>query len=172
MKKAFFTMMLMLASMLALNAQNLTSNPWYTMLPLDDEELVFMLNFNDDGTCAIAMAADQVMDEDEMKMTISFTAKVPGTYTLNGKSLKMTLNEDKADVDIDYEIEGIDAATKKMMDSMLKPELEKQKPELKKQIFGGMPDMGNMTLVSVSTDKLVLADENGEEMTFMPAPNE
>mgnify|MGYP006988859500 CR=1 FL=1 len=170
MKKTVFTLMLMLASALAINAQSLTSNPWYMLLPLDDQEVVFMLNFNDDGTCAVAMAADLVMDEDGMKMTISFTAKVPGTYTLNGKNLKMTLNEDNADMDIDYEIEGVDAATKKMMDAMIKPELEKQKSELKKEIFRGVPNLGNMTIVSVSKDKLVLVDEAGEEMTFMPAP--
>ena len=54
---------------------------------------------------------------------------------------------------------------------MLKPELEKQKPELTKQLLGMLPDMNNMKVVSVSNEKLVLADEGGNEMTFDPAPD-
>ena len=52
MKKTIFTLMLLLASALAVNAQSLTSNPWYTMLEMDGEDAAFVINFNDDGTCA------------------------------------------------------------------------------------------------------------------------
>ncbi len=172
MKKTFFTLMLLLASALAVNAQSLTSNPWFTMLEMDGDEAAFVINFDADGTCAIVFGADEVMDEDGMKMTISMTAMVPGTYKLDGKNLSITLDEAGANVDVDYAIEGVDAATKKMMDAMIKPELEKQKPELKKTVMSGMPKMGNMKVVSVSKEKLVLADEEGTEMTFMPAPDE
>ena len=172
MKKTFFTLMLLLASALAINAQSLTSNPWFTMLEMDGDEAAFVINFDADGTCAIVFGADEVMDEDGMKMTISMTAMVPGTYKLDGKNLSITLDEAGANVDVDYAIEGVDAATKKMMDAMIKPELEKQKPELKKTVMSGMPKMGNMKVVSVSKEKLVLADEEGTEMTFMPAPDE
>ena len=172
MKKTIFTLMLLFASALAINAQSLTSNAWFTMIDLAEEEkAAFVINFNDDGTCAIAIGADQVMNEEGMKMTIAMTAKVPGTYTLNGKDLNMNLDNDNATVDIDYEIEGIDASTKKMMDAMIKPELEKQKPEIKKMILGSLPKMNNLKVVTVSKEKLVLADAaTDEELTFMPAP--
>lgn len=170
MKKSIFTLMLVLASTLAMNAQSLTSNAWFTTIDLDGDETYFVINFNEDGTCANALAFDQVMNESGMKMTLSITAMMPGTYKLDGKDLKISLDEDKSTVDVDYSIEGVDDATKKMMDAMIKPELEKGKPELKQLILSGIPKMGNMKIVSLSKDKLVLADDGGNEMTFMPAP--
>ena len=133
MKKIFFTFMLMLASVVAVNAQSLTGKVWFTNSSVDQNESSFVLFFEDDGTCAVAVGADQVMAEAGMKMTISLTAKVNGTYTLNGKNLKMKLDNENVDFTVDYDIEGVDASTKKMMDSMIKPELEKQKPMLKKR---------------------------------------
>ncbi|MBO4722160.1 MAG: hypothetical protein J5629_04420 [Muribaculaceae bacterium] len=172
MKKTFFTLMLVLASVVAINAQSLIGKVWFTNSSIDQNESSFVLFFEDDGTCAVAVAADQVMNESGMKMTISLTAKVNGTYTLNGKDLEMKLDKENADFTVDYEIEGVDASTKKMMDSMIKPELEKQKPVLKNEVIKSIPDMGNLKVVSLSNDELKLANEDGEELTFKPAPEE
>ena len=172
MKKIFFAFMLMLASVVAVNAQSLTGKVWFTNSSIDQDESSFVLFFEDDGTCAVAVAADQVMAEAGMKMTISLTAKVNGTYTLYGKNLKMKLDNENVDFTVDYDIEGVDASTKKMMDSMIKPELEKQKPMLKNEVLKSIPDMGNLTVVSLSNDELVLANEDGEELTFKVAPEE
>ncbi|MBP5688902.1 MAG: hypothetical protein J6X22_09730 [Muribaculaceae bacterium] len=172
MKKTFFTLMLMLVSAVVINAQSLTSNAWMTVLPIEDVESGLVINFKTDGTCVLAMAFDETEDLGSgMKMTIQMTVMMPGTYTLNDKDLNVIFDRDNAETEIGYEIAGVDDATKKMMDSMLKPELEKQKPELTKQLLGMLPDMNNMKVVSVSNEKLVLADEGGNEMTFDPAPD-
>ncbi|MBR5638727.1 MAG: hypothetical protein IKW83_03075 [Muribaculaceae bacterium] len=172
MKKIFFAFMLLLASVVAVNAQSLTGKVWFTNSSIDQNESSFVLFFEDDGTCVVAVASDQVMNEGGMKMTISVTAKVNGTYTLNGKDLKMKLDNENVDFTVDYDIEGVDASTKKMMDSMIKPELEKQKPMLKNEVLKSIPDMGNLTVVTLSNDELVLANEDGEELTFNPVLDE
>lgn len=172
MKKLFFTFMFVLASVVAVNAQSLTGKVWFTNESIDKNESSFVLFFEDDGSCAVAVGADQVMEEAGMKMTISLTAKVNGTYTLNGKDLKMVLDNENADFIVDYDVEGVDAKTKEMMDAFIKPELEKQKPALKKEVIKNIPDMGNLKVVSLSKDELVLANEAGEELTFKQAPEE
>ena len=50
MKKTFFVLTLMIASMVTIQAQNLTRTAWSTMVP-GDQELEMVLNFDDDGEC-------------------------------------------------------------------------------------------------------------------------
>ena len=171
MKKTFFALMLMLVSVVTINAQTLTSNPWMTVLPGNDN-VVVLLSFDNDGTCALVIANEEVQEEDVMKLTITVTAMIPGAYTLNGDNLNIKLDKEKADLNFDYEIEGVDGQAKKMVEAMLKPELEKQKPMLKNEVLKSIPDMGNLTIVSLSNDELVLANEDGEELTFKVAPEE
>ena len=172
MRKTFFTLILMLASVLAINAQSLTGKVWFTNISIDQNESCLVLCFEDDGSCAVAVGADQVMNEASMKMIISLTAKVNGTYTLDGKDLKMVLDKENADFTVDYDVEGVDAKIKDLMDASIKPELEKQKPMLKTMVINSIPDMGHLKLVSLSNVELVLANEDGEELTFNPAPEE
>ena len=171
MKKTFFALMLMLVSVVTINAQTLTSNPWMTVLPGNDD-VVVLLSFDNDGTCALAIANEEVQEEDVMKLTITVTATIPGTYTLNNNSLNIKLDKEKADLNFDYEIEGVDGQAKKMIEAMLKPELEKQKPEMKKEILQDLPlsNMETIKVVSIDKEKLVLADDSGQEMTFVPVP--
>lgn len=171
MKKLFFALMLMFASVVALNAQSLTSNTWMTTIPGEDE-LVVVMNFEADGTCALVVASEEVEEDSGMKMTVNVACIVPGVYDLNGNDLLITFDNSNADVNLDYEIEGVDAQTKKMMDAMIKPELEKQKPELKQSILSSIPQFGAMKVVSVDKEKLVLADGKGVELTFVPTPGE
>ena len=170
MKNILFTLMLILASVVAVNAQSLTGKVWFTNMSIEQNVSCLVLCFEDDGTCAVAVGADQVMEEAGMKMTISLTAKVNGTYTLDVKDLKMTLDKENADFTVDYDVEGVDAKTKDLMDAFIKPELEKQKPVLKKEVIKSIPEMGHLKIVSLSNDELVLANETGEELTFKPAP--
>ena len=172
MKKTLFTLMLMLASVMTINAQSLTSNPW---MAVSDElkDAVLMLSFEDDGTCVMVMAGEMVEEDAGMKMVISMAAKLPGSYILKGKDLTISFDKDKAEFNFDYDIQGVDEQTKKLIDAMIKPELEKQKPEMKKMLKDA-PFFNGETfkVVSIDNEKLILTDSNGVENVFVAVPNE
>lgn len=167
MKKSIFALMLMIASALAINAQSLTGKGWCTMIPDEDgNEIALELTFENKGTCEVKLAGVEEMKESGMKMSIGMELDVPGTFKLDGKDLKVNLDKEKAKIDIDVDFEGMDAQTKNMMKQMIKPELEKGKAEAKKELLKMVPGMGNMKVVSLDNHRLVLADDNGAEMTF------
>ena len=167
MKKTLFTLMLMLVSAFAINAQSLTGKEWCTMVPDEDgNQIAFEMKFENNGTCEIELAAVQDMKESGMKMSIAVELEVPGTYKLNGKDLSLNLNRGKAKIDFDFDFEGVDDQTKAMMMAMIKPELEKGKAEAKEEMFKVVPNLSNMKVVSLDNHRLVLADETGAEMTF------
>ena len=167
MKKAVFSLMLMLASVVAVNAQSLTGKDWCTMIPDEDgTQIAFQMNFENNGTCKIELVAVQDMSESGMKMSIGMELDIPGTYKLNDKDLKLNLDREKAKVDIDIDVEGVDAQTKAMVKSMMKSEIEKGKSEVKKELLEVVPDLENMKIVSLDKNRLVLADNTGAEMEF------
>ena len=167
MKKTLFTLILMIASAFAINAQNLTGKEWCTMIPDEDgNEIAFEMTFENNGSCEIEVVEVEEMKESGAKIIIEVELDIPGTYTLNGKDLKLNLDKGKTKVDIDVDIEGLDAQTKAMMKQMIKPELEKGKNEAKEELLKIVPDMDNMKIVSLENNRLVLADSSGKEMTF------
>ena len=99
-------------------------------------------------------------------MSIAIELVIPGTYKLDGQDLSVNLNNEKAKIDLDVDIEGVDAQTKAMMIQMIKPELEKGKAEAKKELLKMLPNMGNMKVVSLDNHRLILADSTGAVMTF------
>ena len=167
MKKTLFTLMLMIASALAINAQSLTGKEWRAMIPnTDGTKVALELTFENNGTCEAEVVAMEDINEDGMSMTISVEVEIPGTYTLNGKNLNINLNKDKATIDFDFDFKNVDAQTKAMLKNMMKAELDKSKIEAKNEILDDMPPMDNMKIVSLDSSKLVIADSTGEEMTF------
>lgn len=167
MKKTLFTLMLMIASALAINAQSLTGKEWCTMIPdKDGDEIALEMTFKNNGTCEIEVISMQDMSESGMKMTIEMELEVSGTYKLNDKDLKIDLDKDNAVIDIDVDFEGVDAQTKAMMKQMIKPELEKGKAEAKQEFLKCLQNFDNMKIVSLDNNRLVLADSKGAEMEF------
>ena len=167
MKKTLFTLMLMLVSAFAINAQSLTGKEWCTMVPDEDgNQIALEMKFENNGTCEIELAAIQDMKEGGIKMSIGIELEVPGTYKLDAKDLKINLDKGKAKIDFDIDFEGVDDQTKAMMMAMIKPELEKGKAEAKEEMFKVVPNLSNMKVVSLDNHRLVLADETGAEMTF------
>lgn len=159
--------MLMLASVLAVNAQSLTGKDWCTMIPdKDGTKVALQMTFDRNGTCEVELVAVQDMSESGMKMSIGMEVDIPGTYKLDDKNLKMKLNKEMSKVDIDIDIDGVDDQTEAMMKSMLKPEIEKGKDEVKKELLNVVPDLENMKIVSLDNNRLVLADSTGAEMEF------
>jgi len=167
MKISFFTLMLMLVSAIALNAQSLTVNQWGTKLADEDgKDVLVSLSFEKDRTCELLVGAEHQMKEDGVPITIMGSVAVPGTYTLKDKELTMNLNKGKAEVDFDYEIKGMDAKTKAKMDKQIRGDLNGLKGEFKKTMLDGMPKMHNMKIVSLTNKELILEIDNGREMPF------
>ena len=159
--------MLMLVSAFVMNAQSLTAHQWGTKLADDDgKDVLVALAFDKNGACELLVGAEHQMKEDGVPITITGSVTVPGTYTLNGKDLTMDLNKGQAEVDFDYEIKGMDAKTKALMDKQIRGELNGMKGEFKKTMLDGMPKMHNMKIVSLTSKELILKIDNGREMPF------
>ena len=167
MRKLFFTLMLMLTSAIVLNAQSLTGKQWYTQLT-DEEgtDVIVALEFDEDGTCVLLAGSGFEMNEDDVPIEIVGSVAVPGTYKLHGKDLKINLDKGMAEVELDYEIKGLDAETKAMLDREIGPEIEGLKNDFKNEMLDGLPKKLNMKIVSLESSKLVVKDEDGEEITF------
>ena len=167
MKKSIFTLMLMLFSVIAMNAQSLTAHQWGTKLADDDgKDVLVSLTFEKNGTCELMVGAEQQMKEDRVPINVLGSVTVPGTYTLNDKDLTLNLNRSKAEVDFDYEIKGLDAKTKKQMDKQIRKELDSLKGSFKSTMLDGMPKMHNMKIVSIDNKKLILKNDDGHEIPF------
>ena len=120
MKKIIFTFLLALVTALAVNAQNLTGKQWCTVLNDEDGEgIAVALTFEKNGSCEMLIAAQQEMKEDGVPITLIAAVTVPGTYKLDGKDLNNQFNNAKAKVDVDYEIKGMDAKTKALLNKQL-----------------------------------------------------
>ena len=167
MKKSFVSLLLMLISALVINAQSLTGKQWFTVFADEDGvDIVLSLIFEENGSCELVMATEFEMQEDDVPITFTCGVTIPGTFRLNGQNLKMNLNKRKAEVELDYEFKGMDAKTKSLMDKELEPDLKDLKKEFKKEMIDGLPPMGNMKIISLETSKLVLRDEDGNEIPF------
>ena len=91
---------------------------------------------------------------------------VPGTYKHDGKDLNNQFNNAKAKVEVDYEIKGMDAKTKALLNKQIKGELNTLKAEFKKGLLGGMPKMDNLKIVKLESKKLVLKNDDNQEIPF------
>ena len=120
MKKNIFTFMLTLVTALAVNAQNLVGKQWCTVLNDEDGQgIAVALTFEKNGSCEMLIAAQQEMKEDGVPITLIAAVTVPGTYKFDGKDLSNQFDNGKAKVDVDYEIKGMDAKTKSLLNKQL-----------------------------------------------------
>lgn len=167
MKKTIFTLMLMIASAITVNAQSLTGKEWCTMIP-DEEgnEIALEMEFKQNGLCEIELETKENINEGGMNMVIEVDLDVPGTYTLEGKKLDVKLKKESAKIDIDCDINGVDAQTKAMVKQMMKPELEKSKLEVQQEMLKSLPNLEGMSIVSLDDNTLVIADASGKNITF------
>ena len=167
MKKIIFTWLLMLVTALAVNAQNLVGRQWCTVLNDEDGEgIAVALTVEKNGSCEMLIAAQQEMKEDGVPITLIAAVTVPGTYKLDGKDLNNQFNNAKAKVEVDYEIKGMDAKTKALLNKQIKGELNTLKAEFKKGLLGGMPKMDNLKIVKLESKKLVLKNDDNQEIPF------
>ena len=167
MKKAVLTLMLTVVSAIFLNAQSLTGKPWYAKL-LDDEgtEIVLTFTFETDGTYELIVATEYEIKEDNVPINLIGGVAVPGTYTRKGNDLKLKPQRNKAEVELDYDIKGMDAKTKALMDKEIRDEINGLKNEFKNEMLDGLPKMQNMKIVSLESKRLILKDDAGDEIPF------
>ena len=159
--------MLVLVSVMAVNAQSLTGKKWCTKIADEDgQDIALTLNFENNGSCEVVLATEQDLKEEGVPIELFAGVNIPGTYTVNDKDLKLNLNKGKTTVNIDYDIKGMDAKTKSLMDEQIKSELESIKGEFKKMMLDGMPSLDNMKIVSLDNSKLVVTLSVGAEVTF------
>ena len=167
MKKIIFTLTLLLVTALAVSAQTLTGRQWCTVLSDEDGEgIAVALTFEKNGTCEMLIAAQQDMKEDGVPITLIAAVTVPGTYKRDGNNLNNQFNNGKAKVDVDYEIMGMDAKTKALLNKQIKEELSTLKAEFKKALLGGMPKMDNLRIVKFEGKQLVVKNTDNQEIPF------
>ena len=167
MKKTIFTLMLVLVSAIAVNAQSLTGKKWCTKIADEDgQEIALIFNFENNGSCQVVMATEEGLKEDGVPIELYAGISIPGTYTLNDKNLKLSLNKGNSTVDIDYDIKGMDAKTKSLMDKQIRQDLDDMKGEFKTMMLNGMPNLDNMKIVSLDNSKLIVTLSVGVELTF------
>ena len=167
MKKPLFTWILLLVTALAVQAQNLVGRQWCTVLNDEDGQgIAVALTFEKNGTCEMLIAAQQDMKEDGVPITLIAAVTVPGTYKLDGKDLNNQFNNAKAKVEVDYEIKGMDAKTKALLNKQIKGELNTLRAEFKKGLLGGMPKMDNLKIVKLESKQLVVKNSDNQEIPF------
>ena len=167
MKKILFTWMLMLVAALAVHAQSLTGKQWCTVLNDEDGTgIAVALTFEKRGTCEILIAAQQDLEEDGVPINLVAGVTVPGTYKRDGNDLNTRFNNGKAKVDVDYEIKGMDAKTKSMLDKEIKGEISSLKKEFRQVLLEGMPKMDHLRIVSLDSQRLVVKNEDDQEIPF------
>ncbi len=167
MKKIILTWMLMLVTVLAVHAQSLTGKQWCTVL--NDEEgqgIAVALTFEKNGSCELLIAAQQEMKEDGVPITLIAGVTVPGKYKRDGNDLNTRFNNGKAKVDVDYEIEGMDAKTKARMAKEIKTEINDLKKEFRQFFLDGMPKMDDLKIVSLDSKRLVVKNDDNQEIPF------
>jgi len=168
MKKILF-LALMMVSMISVQAQYLTETAWSTMVP-GDQELEMVLNFEDDGECYVILTTEEFQElQAGMSMIIRSSLAVPGIYNQDGRDITLSFNKRKAEFSYDIDINGADRQAKSLFKSMIEPELQRHEPEMREQMLLLVPPfMDNMKVISVSKEKLILRDNNGEKLTFYP----
>ena len=159
----------MLASIMSIQAQNLTNSAWSTMLP-GEEEIEMVLNFDDDGECYIILTTEDFEELDaNMSLTLRASLAVPGIYNQEGREITISFNKRKAEFSLDYDINGADRQAKALFDSMIKPEIQQMEPDFNNHLLEMVPAfMDDMKVISVSKSKLILGDSTGEKLTFYP----
>ena len=167
MKKIIFTLMLTLVAALAVNAQSLVGKQWCTVLNDEDGQgIAVALTFEKNGTCEMLIAAQQGMEEEGVPITLIAGVTVPGTYKRDGNDLNTRFNNGKAKVEVDYEIKGMDAKTKALLNKQIKGEISSLKKEFKQVLLDGMPKMDRLKIVSLDGNSLVVKNEDNQEIPF------
>ena len=95
------------------------------------------------------------------------TMTAPGTYTRNGNNLSVKIDHSKMHTTIEPDFKGVEASQKKLMASLIQPELDKMKPELEKELKASMFTSEEFVITKITEKSLVL----NEGMDFVAVPD-
>lgn len=155
MKTRLFMLLLMVAAAIATQAQSLTGKYWYADMSDKENSMGLILVYDVQGQCAAVMVTD---DKEEMgngaTLVVTFRTTVPGIYTLQGKKVSMKFVRDRAVSELEYDIQGVDEATKKIIMPQLKFEIEKTKPQLEAELIDTLPTNANYEITKLTDTEL------------------
>lgn len=137
---------------MAASAQSLTSKEWAAETEaFKGATVTIMTSFDNDGTCTMLMFMDQQIE----RGTVMLAMIAPGTYTYDGKHLHMKIATGMAQFydDIDMKASNKDLASK--MNHVMKQEIEKAVPGLKKQFLSIVSDYTDLQVSRLTGDQLV-----------------
>jgi len=148
-------LLLMVAAAIATQAQSLTGKYWYADMSDKENSMGLILVYDVEGQCAAVMVTE---DKEEMgngaTLVFTFRTAVPGIYTLQGKKVSMKFDRDRAESELEYDIQGVDEATKKIIMPRLKFEIEKMKPQLEAELIDTLPTNANYEITKLTDTEL------------------
>ena len=112
------------------------------------------------------IAVQQDMKDEGVPITLVAGVTVPGSYKPDGNNLNTRFKNGKAEVEVDYEIKGMDAKTKAKLDKEIKGEIKTLKSEFKRSLLEGMPKMDQLRIVTLESKRLVVKNEDDQEIPF------
>lgn len=148
-------MLIALIATIAVQAQSLTDKNWFADMSDKENDITLLLTFDDNNECAACLKLQDVEEMDEgAKLIVKGCMLVPGTYTLQGKKVKMVFDTTKGETKITADIEGMDEVSKSIIMSLLRPEMEKMKPELEALLIGSFPTNDCYEITKLTVDEL------------------
>ena len=153
--KRLMTLLLMMVAVIATQAQSLTGKNWYADMSDKENSTGLILVYDVQGQC-MAVMVTEYKEEIGDGATLVFTLRtaVPGTYTQQGKKVSMMFDRDRAESELEYDIQGVDEATKKIIMPQLKFEIEKTKPQLEAELIDTLPTNANYEITKLTDTEL------------------
>ena len=155
MKTKLMTLLLMMVAVIATQAQSLTGKYWYADMSDKENSMGLILVYDVQGQCMAVMVTE---DKEEIgngaTLVFSLKTAVPGIYTLQGKKVSMKFDRDRAESELEYDIQGVDEATKKIIMPQLKFEIEKTKPQLEAELIETLPTNDSYEITKLTDNEL------------------
>ena len=149
------TLLLMMVAVIATQAQSLTGKNWYADMSDKENSTGLILVYDVQGQC-MAVMVTEYKEEIGDGATLVFTLRtaVPGTYTQQGKKVSMKFDRDRAEAELEYDIQGVDEATKQIIMPHMKFEIEKMKPQLEAELIDTLPTNANFEITKLTDTEL------------------
>ena len=148
-------LLLMVAAAIATQAQSLTGKYWYADMSDKENSIGLILVYDVQGQCMAVMVTEEKEEiGNGATLVFTFRTAVPGIYTLQGKKVSMKFDRDRAEAELEYDIQGVDEATKKIIMPRLKFEIEKMKPQLEAELIDTLPTNANYEITKLTDTEL------------------
>lgn len=167
MRTGILTLLLVLVATFAVRAQSLTDKNWFADMSDKENDIVLLLAFGDDGDCAALLRLKDEEEVDEgVMLTVEFNMLVPGTYTLQGRKVKMSFDTTQKETKSTAELNGADETSKGLMMLMIEPELKKMEPEVVALLMEALPTNDSYEITKLTDTELQF--DGGFDFVGMP----